>query len=208
MTGPSVEQVKAEALRIGFVACGVAPRSRREGGDTLDRWLAAGYGGTMRKLCSTSQPRKRKHPGLVTPGARSAIVVLETRPPSDERPRAGDAFKITACAHEIDCMHVVTLGRLHILAEWLKARSTEQAAHAWVDDGPVPDGRLPERAAYRLGSSDPMLIHPRIGSYTFRRVGVHGSRARAGAVGTNQVSADPARGASTPARPARLLTGY
>jgi len=164
MTGPSVEEVKAEALRIGFVACGVARLDPSERGDALDRWLAAGYGGTMRYL--HRQARKRKHPAMVTPGARSAIVVLENyAPPPDERPRAGDAFKIAAYARGMD-YHLVTLGRLHILTEWLKARGAG-LAHAWVDDGPVPDRELAERAGLGWIGKNTMLIHPRIGSYTF-----------------------------------------
>ncbi|HEY8061153.1 MAG TPA: tRNA epoxyqueuosine(34) reductase QueG [Gemmatimonadales bacterium] len=164
MTGPSVDEVKAEALRIGFVACGVARLDPSERADALDRWLAAGYGGTMRYL--HRQARKRKHPATVTPGARSAIVVLENYAPApDERPRPGDAFKIAAYARGMD-YHLVTLGRLHILAEWLEARGAG-LAHAWIDDGPVPDRELAERAGLGWIGKNTMLIHPRVGSYTF-----------------------------------------
>jgi epoxyqueuosine reductase len=164
MTGPSVDEVRAEALRIGFVACGVARLDPSERADALDRWLAAGYGGTMRYL--HRQARKRKHPATITPGARSAIVVLENyAPPPDERPRADDAFKVAAYARGMD-YHLVTLGRLHALAEWLKARGAH-LAHAWVDDGPVPDRELAERAGLGWIGKNTMLIHPRIGSYTF-----------------------------------------
>ena len=45
---PSLAEVQAEASRIGFVACGVARLDPSCRGDALDRWLAAGYGGTMR----------------------------------------------------------------------------------------------------------------------------------------------------------------
>ena len=66
-------------------------------GDALDEWLAAGYGGTMRYL--HRQAKKRKTPGNVTAGARTAIVVLENYTPrDDERPAPGDAFKIAAYA--------------------------------------------------------------------------------------------------------------
>lgn len=164
MTAPSLEEVQAEAARIGFVACGVARLDPSERADALDRWLAAGYGGTMRYL--HRQARKRKQPATITPGARSAVVVLENyTAPIQERPGAGDAFKIAAYARGMD-YHLVTLGRLHILAEWLKAHGAG-LAHAWVDDGPVPDRELAERAGLGWIGKNTMLIHPRIGSYTF-----------------------------------------
>ena len=156
--------VKAEAVRIGFVACGIASLDASIRGDALDRWLAAGYGGTMRYL--HRQAKKRKHPATITPGARSAIVVLENyTAPAAERPQSGDAFKIAAYARGMD-YHIVTLGRLHILTQWLKQRGAG-LAHAWVDDGPVADRELAERAGLGWIGKNTMLIHPRIGSYTF-----------------------------------------
>ena len=160
----AVADVKAEASRIGFVACGVAHLDPSVRGDALDRWLAAGYGGTMRYL--HRQARKRKRPAEITRGARTAIVVLENyAAPADERPQSGDAFKIASYARGTD-YHVVTLGRLHILTQWLKQHGAS-LAHAWVDDGPVPDRELAERAGLGWIGKNTMLIHPRIGSYTF-----------------------------------------
>ena len=160
----SAEEVRAEALRIGFVACGVAALDPSVRGDALDRWLAAGYGGTMRYL--HRQARKRKHPAEITRGARTAIVVLENyAAPPDERPQPGDAFKVASYARGMD-YHIVTLGRLHVLTQWLKQHGAG-LAHAWVDDGPVPDRELAERAGLGWICKNTMLIHPRIGSYTF-----------------------------------------
>ena len=164
MTAPSVDAIKTEARAIGFAACGVARLEPSARADSLDRWLAAGYAGTMRYL--HRQARRRKQPATITPGARAAIVVLDNyAAPPDERPRPGDAYRIAAYARGMD-YHLVTLGRLHILAEWLKARGAA-LAHAWVDDGPVPDRELAERAGLGWIGKNTMLIHPRIGSYTF-----------------------------------------
>lgn len=157
-------EVKAEALRIGFVACGVTDLRANAHGDALDRWLAAGYGGTMRYL--HRQAKKRKSPETITPGARTAIVVLENyAAPPAEKPQPGDAFKVAAYARGMD-YHIVTLGRLHILTQWLKQHGA-RLAHAWVDDGPVPDRELAERAGLGWIGKNTMLIHPRIGSFTF-----------------------------------------
>jgi epoxyqueuosine reductase len=155
-------EVKAEAQRIGFVACGIADLSPSRRGDALDRWLAAG--GTMRYL--HRQARKRKSPATATPGARRAIVVLENYAPApDELPAPGDRFKIARYARGMD-YHLVTHGRLHRLAEWLKGRGAG-LAHVWLDDGPVPERELAERAGLGWIGKNTMLIHPRIGSWTF-----------------------------------------
>ncbi|MGH7582971.1 MAG: tRNA epoxyqueuosine(34) reductase QueG [Gemmatimonadales bacterium] len=164
MDAPSLAEVRREAERIGFAACGLARLEPSRRADALDRWLAAGYAGTMRYI--HRQARRRKEPALATAGARSAIVVLENYTAGhDERPHDGDAFKIATYARGMD-YHIVTLGRLHHLAEWLKARGA-RIAHAWVDDGPVPERELAERAGLGWIGKNTMLIHPRVGSYTF-----------------------------------------
>jgi epoxyqueuosine reductase len=160
---PSLAEVRAEAQRIGFVACGAASLEPSARADALDRWLAAGYGGTMRYL--HRQAARRKQPALATKGARSAIVVLENyAAPPAEGPQPGDAFKVASYARGTD-YHLVTHGRLHILAEWLKARGAA-IAHVWVDDGPVPERELAERAGLGWIGKNTMLIHPRLGSWT------------------------------------------
>ena len=90
MSGPSREAIRAEALRIGFAACGFATLEPSRRADALDRWLAAGHAGLMRYL--HRQKKKRKAPATITPGARSAVVLLENyTAPRAERParRAG-----------------------------------------------------------------------------------------------------------------------
>ncbi|HEX3928468.1 MAG TPA: tRNA epoxyqueuosine(34) reductase QueG [Gemmatimonadales bacterium] len=156
--------IAAEAERIGFAACGVASLEPSARGEAFDRWLAAGYAGTMRYL--HRQARKRKTPATATPGARSAIVVLENyTAPLADRTRTGDRYRIAAYARGTD-YHLVTLARLRVLAEWLLAHGAS-LAHAWVDDGPTPDRELAERAGLGWIGKNTMLIHPRVGSYTF-----------------------------------------
>lgn len=160
---PTLAAIRAEALRVGFAACGAAPLDPSTRGDALDAWLRAGHAGTMGYL--PRQARKRKHPATITPGARSAVVVLENyTPPPDERPQPADAYKIASYARGTD-YHLVLHGRLHRLAEWLLAHGAG-LAHAWVDDGPVPERELAERAGLGWIGKNTMLIHPRIGSYT------------------------------------------
>ncbi len=164
MTPPTVAAIRDEALRLGFVACGAARLDPSGRGDALDAWLRAGHAGTMGYL--PRQARKRKAPATITPGARSAVVVLENyAPPEHERPQPGDAYKIASYARGTD-YHLVAHGRLHRLAHWLLAEGAE-LAHVWLDDGPVPERELAERAGLGWIGKNTMLIHPQIGSYTF-----------------------------------------
>jgi epoxyqueuosine reductase len=159
----TTDAVRGEALRIGFAACGIASLDPSRRADALDRWLARGYAGTMGYL--PRQARKRKAPATITPGARSAVVVLENyAAPADEQPRDDDAFRIASYARGMD-YHIVTHGRLHMLSEWLLAQGAK-LAHTWVDDSPVPERELAERAGLGWIGKNTMLIHPKIGSFT------------------------------------------
>ena len=163
MTTLTAEAVRAEALRIGFVACGIATLEPSRRADALDRWLARGYAGAMGYL--PRQARKRKAPATITPGAVTAVVVLENYAAApEEQPHEDDAFRIASYARGMD-YHLVTHGRLHILSEWLKAQGAG-LAHTWVDDAPVPERELAERAGLGWIGKNTMLIHPRIGSFT------------------------------------------
>ena len=71
----------AYARELGFVACGVASLESNGYGEALDRWLGAGYAGTMRYL--HRQARKRKAPVEIVAGATSAVVVLENYLPAE-----------------------------------------------------------------------------------------------------------------------------
>lgn len=160
----TAEDVKRRAAEIGFAACGVTSLEPSARQDAFDRWLAAGYAGTMRYL--HRQAARRKEPARIVSGARRVIVVLENYAPDDgERPAPDDAFKIAAYARGMD-YHIVTLARLRVLAEWLLAHGAG-VAHAWVDDGPTPDRELAERAGLGWIGKNTMLIHPRVGSWTF-----------------------------------------
>src|SRR5438034_11102434 len=67
-------EVKRRALALGFDAVGIATLEANAHAAELDRWLAAGYAGTMTYL--HRQAEKRKDPAHIMPGAKVAIVTL------------------------------------------------------------------------------------------------------------------------------------
>jgi len=158
--------LEAYASELGFVACGVASLEPSRRGDALDRWLAAGYAGTMRYL--HRQAGKRKAPGDIVPDARVAVVVLDNYLPRDQWSGIRDqeaVVKIAKYARGED-YHRVLKQRLELLADWLRARGARVAA-TWTDAGPVPERELAERAGLGWIGKNTMLIRPNAGSFCF-----------------------------------------
>ena len=154
--------IKAWALELGFIACGIARPDPSARSVELDRWLATGYGGTMRYL--HRQARKRKDPRLIDPNARSIVVVLDNYYYQDGD---GPAVlpKIARYARGND-YHGVISGRLGRLADRLLGAGA-RTARVYSDTGPVPERELAERAGLGWIGKNAMLIRPGAGSWTF-----------------------------------------
>src|SRR5881296_3207944 len=73
-TSRNTVAVKRRALELGFDAVGIATLEANAHAAELDRWLTAGYAGTMTYL--HRQAEKRKDPARIMPEARVAIVTL------------------------------------------------------------------------------------------------------------------------------------
>ncbi|MEO8452898.1 MAG: tRNA epoxyqueuosine(34) reductase QueG [Gemmatimonadota bacterium] len=151
------------AETLGFLAVGVADLSPSMHGSALDRWLAAGYAGTMRYL--HRQAAKRKRPAEIVPGAVVAIVVLDNYFPAP-RPGGGTAeIKISKYAGGRD-YHAVMAERLERLAAFLRERGAS-VARFFADAGPVPERELAQRAGLGWIGKNSMLIRPGAGSFFF-----------------------------------------
>ena len=154
--------VKARALELGFIACGVTHPGPTAHGDRLDEWLARGYAGTMRYL--HRQARRRKDPRLIVPEARSVVVVLDNYYTAEE-----DADRtpprIAKYARGED-YHRITWHRLQQLGEFLRLNGAA-LSHSFADAGPVPERELAQRAGLGWIGKNTMLVRPDAGSYFF-----------------------------------------
>jgi epoxyqueuosine reductase len=158
------EPVKAEALRLGFIACGITTLEPIPHVAELDRWLAAGYGGNMRYL--NRQAKKRRNPQLADIETRRAIVVVDNYYYAEKAQASEPASpKIARYARGTD-YHQVTLLRLEQLVAFLRANGA-QAARPYVDTGPVPERELAQRAGLGWIGKNTMLIRPGQGSWFF-----------------------------------------
>jgi len=155
--------VKAEALRLGFVACGITTLDPLPHADSLDRWLAAGYGGNMRYI--HRQAKKRKNPQLADKKARCTIVVLDSYYYHDPESDAEPSPRIARYARGQD-YHTVTLGRLEQLAVFLRAHGAA-VARPYADTGPIAERELAQRAGLGWIGKNTMLLRPDAGSWFF-----------------------------------------
>ena len=155
--------VKRRAAAIGFSATGIAPLEANPHAPELERWLAAGYAGTMTYL--HRQAEKRKDPRRIMPEARVAVVTLTNyfHGSASTAPVSG---KVAQYAWSSD-YHEVLGERLEQLAEAIRGVSPGAATRCYVDAGPVPERELAQRAGLGWIGKNMMLIHPEIGSYTF-----------------------------------------
>jgi len=155
----SVDELKAFALSLGFIACGVADLSPTAHGEVLDRWLASGYGGVMRYL--HRQAKKRKDPRRIDHRGRSVVVVIDNYYYTDDAESHG--FKIARYARGED-YHLSTMRRLEVLSDWLIQRGASWA-RPFADAGPVPERELAQRAGLGWIGKNTMLLRPGVGSW-------------------------------------------
>jgi epoxyqueuosine reductase len=156
------QELKARAAELGFLACGITDPSPPPHADRLDAWLARGYAGTMRYL--HRQAKRRKNPRMNVPESLAVVVLLENYYWPDA-PESLAAPRVAKYARGED-YHRVTLGRLDLLAAWLRERGAG-VAHPYVDDGPVPERELAQRAGLGWIGKNTMLIRPGAGSFFF-----------------------------------------
>jgi epoxyqueuosine reductase len=156
------DAVKRFATSLGFLACGITDTSPPPHADRLDAWLAQGYAGTMRYL--HRQAHRRKNPKLNEPDALSIVVVLDNYY-SPDGPADRQAPRIAKYARGED-YHRVTRERLGRLAGFLRQLGAT-VAHPYVDDGPVPERELAQRAGLGWIGKNTMLIRPGAGSFCF-----------------------------------------
>ena len=152
----SVDKLKAYALSLGFIACGIADLSPTPHGDVLDRWLAAGYGGVMRYI--NRQAIKWKHQRCIDPRGKSVVVVIDNYYYAQSAPARSTGSKIARYARGED-YHLSTMHLFELPSEWLLAHGASWA-RPFADAGPVPERELAQRAGLGWIGKNTMLLVP------------------------------------------------
>lgn len=160
--------VKAQALRLGFDACGIAPADAHPELAYMREWLDRGYGGEMHYLHRTAEGRADvRH---VLPSARSVVCLATVyntdRPYSTETTDPSRAL-IARYAWGDD-YHDVIRERMDALVAWMRERSgPDFEARAYVDTGPVQERVYAQYAGLGWIGRNTCLINSELGSWLF-----------------------------------------
>jgi len=125
--------IKTEALRLGFMSCGIAKAEQLEDDAMrLEQWLKKGYNSGMQYM--ENHFDMRIDPRKLVPGAKSVITLqLNYFPAQQQQP---DAPKIAKYAYGTD-YHYVIREKLNELLQYIKDNIGEVTGRGFVDSAPV-----------------------------------------------------------------------
>jgi epoxyqueuosine reductase len=163
----SSNQIKAEAARIGFAACGIAPADMTPlSGERLRAWLADGCHGEM--IWMENRADQRASPVGLWPEVRSVIALGMSYAPAEDPLRlAGEteAGRISVYAQGAD-YHDLVKRKLKELARWIVAQSPSELK-VFVDTAPVMEKPLAEAAGLGWQGKHSNLVSRDHGSWLF-----------------------------------------
>ena len=161
------QRLKAEALRLGFAACAIAPADAApRSAERLRQWLDAGHHGDM--LWMAERAGQRGSPQALWPEVRSVIMLgMSYAPGRDPLALADvrDRGRISVYAQGRDYHDVVKKG-LKALARWL-VEQQPGALKVFVDTAPVMEKPLAEAAGLGWQGKHSNLVSRTHGSWLF-----------------------------------------
>jgi epoxyqueuosine reductase len=164
---PLKEAIRAQAARLGFVACGFARADAApEAGPNLMRWLAERRHGSMEWM--ETRAHQRVSPTALWPDTRSVIALgMSYAPDDDPLALAGDvsAGRISVYARGRD-YHDTVKKALKALARWLIEREGGELK-VFVDTAPVMEKPLSAAAGIGWQGKHTNLVSREHGSWLF-----------------------------------------
>ena len=161
------EAIRAEAKRLGFVACGFTTADAADGaGLELKRWLEAGHHGTMSWM--ESRAHHRVSPLALWPEAKSAIALgMSYAPAADPLTLAAhpELGRISAYAQGGD-YHKTVKKALKALARFI-VEQVPSELKVFVDTAPVMEKPLAQAAGIGWQGKHTNLVSREHGSWLF-----------------------------------------
>ena len=166
-------RLAAEAARLGFAACGIAPAGEDPArAARLEGWLDAGMHGTMEWMAGRAH--HRRSPQGLWEAAQSVIALgMSYAPAADPLALAahGDRARISVYAQGAD-YHDTVKKALKALARWLveearRAGLGEIGVKVFVDTAPVMEKPLGEAAGLGWQGKHTNLVSREHGSWLF-----------------------------------------
>jgi epoxyqueuosine reductase len=160
------DRLNAEAARLGFSLCGVAPAVEADQFDRFERWLQKEYHGEMEYLARKRS--HRRHPRSILPSIQSVVMLAMdygSEIPHSEFP-IPHSGKVARYAQGPDYHHLIW-DKLNELATWMECEWPGCQTHAVADTAPLLERDFARRAGLGWIGKNTMLINPKRGSFFF-----------------------------------------
>ena len=158
-------ELKAEAVRLGFDACGISKAERLDDeARRLEQWLTEDRHASMAYMANHFD--KRVDPTRLVEGAQSVVSVLHNYYQAVAHPDDDAIGKISRYAWGDD-YHDVLKEKLYELYHWLDERLGGIAGRAFVDSAPVLDKVWAARSGLGWVGKHTNLINRQMGSFFF-----------------------------------------
>jgi epoxyqueuosine reductase len=156
--------IKAEALRLGFMQCGIAQAQfLEEEAPRLEGWLKNGMHGQMGYM--ENHFDKRLDPRLLVDDAKAVISLTLNYFPKVQQTDP-EAPKISKYAYGTD-YHTVIKDKLFQLLAFIRENIGEVNGRAFVDSAPVLDRAWAKRAGIGWVGKNSNIISKQTGSFFF-----------------------------------------
>jgi epoxyqueuosine reductase len=156
--------IKDEALRLGFMQCGIAKADfLNEEAPRLEKWLTNNHHGKMAYM--ENHFDKRLDPRLLVDDAKS-VISLSLNYYSEAEQIDPESPKISKYALGAD-YHQVIKSKLFALLEFISEHIGEVSGRAFVDSAPVLDRAWAKRAGVGWIGKNSNLISKKSGSFFF-----------------------------------------
>jgi len=157
------QQIKDEALRLGFSFCGISKAGFLEDeAPRLEKWLNNNMHGDMHYMENNFD--KRLDPTKLVEGSKSVISLLFNYAPEEEQ--VENTFKISKYAYGNDYHHVIKY-KLKDLVHFISDEIGEVEARVFTDSAPVLDRAWAKKSGLGWVGKNGMLINKRHGSLFF-----------------------------------------
>ena len=162
-TAKHTQLIKDEAIRLGFMACGVAEAKYLEDdAKRLSSWLKNGFHGSMQYM--ENHFDLRVDPKKLVPGAKSVLTLLMNYFP--EEMQCVDAPKIARYAFGTD-YHFVIRDKLNALLQFMNDEIGAVNGRGFVDSAPVLERSWAVNSGMGWIGKNGNLINKKSGSFFF-----------------------------------------
>lgn len=156
-------EIRSEAQRLGFAACGFGRvRPLEEFQHKYQQWIDSGYHASMSYM--ERNVEKRIDPGQLVEGAKTVISLLYNYYTPDQLSQT--KYKVSRYAYGTD-YHEVIKDKLKALDAFIRSRSENVVQRSFVDSAPILERAWAQESGLGWIGKNTCLISRRHGSFLF-----------------------------------------